>query len=459
MMHSLGQATLSSRGRKWLAATAALAMTALVFTGIQQASASNRQFTLLVTAQPDRSGAAPLDGSTISGPLYVFVGPRAAEERIDRVTFRVDGHLVDGMYDDESIDWYSPWDLMGGDGPHTKAFDFNKLGPGSHVVTASLRMMNHRKISLTAHFSVTNGTSPPTTTPPTSIPSTTPPTTVVPPESTSTRSYPLHTNIVATTFWVGELFNASLSDGSQVCSTYDSAWAYHWSGINNGTVPSGAAGCAGSIVGGCDGVPGANNTCSTEARTATNGYFPTKVTPKENPFYLDLPYDDLNDSTAFAQRCTTIPWANDPGYAGHCTDKSFSYMKDRWVKLIGANNNVCYGQIEDAGPSRQSLPRCQLRVRVEQCTTSAGAVQQRRCRCVTRPQRLSRFQRPGRRKRCDQLELCGFRSCTRRPMGQGRHEVRRDSVAVEAAGLLLFSAASSMLAIHATFYFHRRAPH
>jgi hypothetical protein len=75
------------------------------------------------------------------------------------------------------------------------------------------------------------------------------------------------------------------------------------------------------------------------------------MTPKENPFYLDLPYDDVNDPTGFKNRCAVIPWANDPGYAGRCNDQNFSYMKNRWVKLIGPNGNTCYGQVEDAGPA------------------------------------------------------------------------------------------------------------
>jgi len=168
------------------------------------------------------------------------------------------------------------------------------------------------------------------------------------------HTYPWHTNIVATTFWVGELFNDSVSDGSQVCSTYDSQWAYHWSGINRGRVSSDAAGCAGSIVGGCDGIASAG-ACKTEARTASNGFFPTHVTPKANPFYLDLPFDDINDTTAFKERCQVIPWAKDAGYAGKCGDPRFSYMKNRWVRLVGPSGRTCYGQIEDAGPSSGSL--------------------------------------------------------------------------------------------------------
>ena len=144
------------------------------------------------------------------------------------------------------------------------------------------------------------------------------------------RVYPMHTGIVSTTFWVGEIFDPNASDGSQMLSTYDSAWFANY--------------------GGCDGVTTASG-CDTEARTATNGFFPTAMAPRQNPFYLDLPYDDLNNAAAFASRAATIPWANDPGYAGHDTDTSFSYMKNRWVRIV-RGSQTCYGQIQDAGPGQ-----------------------------------------------------------------------------------------------------------
>lgn len=139
----------------------------------------------------------------------------------------------------------------------------------------------------------------------------------------------MHNGIISTTFWVGEIFDPSAADGSQMISTYDGSWYAHF--------------------GGCDGI--SSGGCKTESRTAANGYFPSSMTPRENPFYLDLPYDDVNDPTGFRNRCAVIPWANDAGYAGHCNDRNFSYMKNRWVKLIGPNGNTCYGQVEDAGPA------------------------------------------------------------------------------------------------------------
>jgi hypothetical protein len=142
------------------------------------------------------------------------------------------------------------------------------------------------------------------------------------------RRYPMHTGIVATTFWVGEIFDPHSPDGSQVISTYDASWERHY--------------------GGCDGVL-TRGSCQTERRVAADGFFPTRMTPRENPFYLDLPFDDVNNPAAFSRRAQFIPWADDPGYAGHAHDPAFSYMKNRWVRLT-RDGRTCYGQIEDAGP-------------------------------------------------------------------------------------------------------------
>lgn len=140
--------------------------------------------------------------------------------------------------------------------------------------------------------------------------------------------YPWHTDIVATTFWVGEVFDPDADDGSQVYSTYDSGWL--------------------ASYGGCDGVI-VDGTCETEPRSAADDYFPTVTTPLENPFYLDLPYDDVNDPDGFAMRGDVIPWASEPAYRDAVDDPGVSLMKNRWVRLT-ANGRTCYGQIQDAGP-------------------------------------------------------------------------------------------------------------
>ncbi|MEU4672876.1 hypothetical protein AB0F91_34155 [Amycolatopsis sp. NPDC023774] len=143
-------------------------------------------------------------------------------------------------------------------------------------------------------------------------------------------SFPWHTGIVATTFWVGEIFDPNAEDGSQVESAYDDRWLDHY--------------------GGCDGVVTAE-TCDTEPRTAANGFFPTRMTPRENPFYLDLPFDDVGDEVAHRQRAAVVPWASDDRYSARVSDPGFSLLKNRWVRIRHAGK-VCYGQIQDAGPGR-----------------------------------------------------------------------------------------------------------
>src|SRR5262245_26802443 len=46
------------------------------------------------------------------------------------------------------------------------------------------------------------------------------------------RHYPWHTGIVATTFWVGEVFDPHSPNGSQVISTYDAHWMRHYGGCD-----------------------------------------------------------------------------------------------------------------------------------------------------------------------------------------------------------------------------------
>jgi hypothetical protein len=142
------------------------------------------------------------------------------------------------------------------------------------------------------------------------------------------RRYPVHTSIVATTFWVGEVFDPHADDGSQVLSTYDDDWMANY--------------------GGCDGIVVADD-CRTERRTAANHFFPTRMTPRENPFYLDLPFDDVNDPAAAARRASVVPWAHDPGWAEKLADPDQSIMKNRWV-AVRKGSQVCYAQIQDAGP-------------------------------------------------------------------------------------------------------------
>lgn len=128
----------------------------------------------------------------------------------------------------------------------------------------------------------------------------------------STSSYPIHTDITATVFWVGEpVGNGSSEDNS--FSAWDDDWIERYGGYDN--------------------------------PYERVGYYPAGFTPKENPFYLDLPYNDFDtEGKRKVHAYAVVPWASTKTWA---TDESM--LKNRWVK-IWRNNNVCYGQIADAGP-------------------------------------------------------------------------------------------------------------
>lgn len=126
--------------------------------------------------------------------------------------------------------------------------------------------------------------------------------------------YPLHTNITATVFWVGEPVGGGSSENNAL-SAWDDAWQEHYGCFDNPYHRS--------------------------------GYYPMECTPKENPFYFDLPYDDFNWDTGDGRRANAyqvVPWADSQEW-----QENQSMLKNRWIKII-KGSNVCYAQWEDAGP-------------------------------------------------------------------------------------------------------------
>ena len=126
--------------------------------------------------------------------------------------------------------------------------------------------------------------------------------------------YPIHKKIYATLFWVGE----DGSDDNDYIANQSSAWDSNWL----------------ESYGGVD------------TPYARNGYHPKSFTPKENPFYFALPYNDFNQ---FGKRDNSflIPW-----YDATLPD-TYSQIKNRWVKL-NYKNTTCYAQWEDVGPFEEN---------------------------------------------------------------------------------------------------------
>lgn len=131
--------------------------------------------------------------------------------------------------------------------------------------------------------------------PPQPLPTKTPTTT-----TNTTSAYPWHNDVLATQFYIGE-------GGLSGTTAWDCHAVNHYGGIDS---PFGR-----------------------------NGYLPS-FTPKENPYYLALPYTDIGQ---VGTHKTEIPWYD----AKLDTGGGYSFVKNRWV-ILKRGNNVCYGQYEDS---------------------------------------------------------------------------------------------------------------
>ena len=137
-------------------------------------------------------------------------------------------------------------------------------------------------------------------------------------KSSATRNskrYPWKTNIVTTVFWIGER-----PGGHNLVPNRTSAWDKEWT----------------KAYGGFDDPdPAHRRNC-----------IPVKFTPRQNPFYCALPYNDKAHTGHRPEASRVVPWFNE-AYQG----PAFSTCKDRWV-AIRKGERIAYAQWEDAGPFR-----------------------------------------------------------------------------------------------------------
>ncbi len=133
--------------------------------------------------------------------------------------------------------------------------------------------------------------------------------------SSHDERFPWKKDIVTTVFWIGEE-----PSGNNPVPNRSSSWDKNWT----------------SNYGGFD----------DPSPSHRSNYLPAKFTPRQNPFYCALPYNDkaTNGHRPEAQR--VIPWFNE-AYQG----PAVSVCKDRWI-AIRKGNRVVYAQWEDAGPFR-----------------------------------------------------------------------------------------------------------
>jgi hypothetical protein len=129
------------------------------------------------------------------------------------------------------------------------------------------------------------------------------------------QRYPWKNNIVTTIFWIGEDAN-----GNNPVPNHSSSWDKHW----------------GQSYGGYD----------DPNPSRRENYLPVKFTPRQNPFYCALPYNDKANNGHRGEAPRVVPWFKE-SYQG----PAVSVCKDRWVAIRKGNRTV-YAQWEDAGPFR-----------------------------------------------------------------------------------------------------------
>ncbi|WP_265595099.1 hypothetical protein [Haloferula sp. BvORR071] len=130
--------------------------------------------------------------------------------------------------------------------------------------------------------------------------------------------YPWRLNITATVFWIGEAPSQNNPTPNNK-SSWDQQWSENFGGYDN---PEPSA----RIAGGGD-------------------YRPKGFTPRLNPFYIALPYNDVVSSSAHKPEASkVIPW-----FARMNPDPGKTVLKGRWVQIFNGKTS-CYAQWEDCGP-------------------------------------------------------------------------------------------------------------
>ncbi|OAI56847.1 hypothetical protein AYO49_03425 [Verrucomicrobiaceae bacterium SCGC AG-212-N21] len=133
-------------------------------------------------------------------------------------------------------------------------------------------------------------------------------------EPAAVPRYAWKANIHTTVFWIGEQPTEANPTPNHE-SSWDAKWTQNYGGYDN---------------------PDPN---------ARNGFRPAAFTPKQNPFYVALPYNDISKNGHKEEARKIIPWFKQ----GEGTSRYKSKCKGRWI-AIRKGDRVCYAQWEDAGP-------------------------------------------------------------------------------------------------------------
>ncbi len=125
--------------------------------------------------------------------------------------------------------------------------------------------------------------------------------------------YPWRLSVMTTIFWIGE-HPSTNNPVPNDASSWDPNWFADYGGYDD---------------------PSLN---------LRKKFVPVNFFPRQNPFYLALPYNDVQGGHTKPEAKQVIPWFKDSFIRD-----GLSVLKGRWV-AIRHNNRICYAQWEDCGP-------------------------------------------------------------------------------------------------------------
>jgi hypothetical protein len=120
------------------------------------------------------------------------------------------------------------------------------------------------------------------------------------------------TSIVTTVFWFGR---APKGKAGNTTSAWDQEWMKSYGGYDNP---------------------------SPEAR---RNFIPASFVPRQNPFYISLPYSDVAKGETKPEARVVIPW-----YKDAFVEEGKTVCRDRWIAVRNSAGKVCYAQWSDCGP-------------------------------------------------------------------------------------------------------------
>lgn len=135
------------------------------------------------------------------------------------------------------------------------------------------------------------------------------------PAAPPAQQFAWKSNIVTTVFWIGELPTANNPVPNR-SSSWDKEWTKNYGGFDD---PNPAR---------------------------RRDMIPVNFTPRQNPFYIALPYNDKAREGHRPEASRVVPWFKE-AYQG----PAVSTCKGRWI-AVRKGDRVAYAQWEDAGPFR-----------------------------------------------------------------------------------------------------------